>query len=147
MNEWMNEWNEVTFADTWLKLQGCKSFPNKFCDFINLLHWSVAGIVWTVYWLGYRLDGLGFKFREEQGNFLFAKTSSPSFRSTHPPIELVPEFFPRDKVAGAWYSLHGLHRYNLTFTDHHWPRYSMNLNENILLWSQCILRILRNIKL
>jgi len=71
------------------------------------------------------LEGLGFKSREGQDIFLFPKTSSPSLRSTQPPIPLVTEFFPGHKAAGAWCSHHGLHRYNLTFTGHHWPRCSM----------------------
>ena len=37
-----------------------------------------------------------------QGIFLFSKTCGPALGPTRPPIEWVPDFFPRSKMAGAY---------------------------------------------
>lgn len=48
-------------------------------------------------WLCYRLDNLGFESRQGQNILLFCKTSIPSLGPTHPLVQLLPGFFPRNK--------------------------------------------------
>jgi hypothetical protein len=64
-------------------------------------HWQI-GIAQLVPQLGYGLDGLGFKFWQEQEIFLFSKASRTN-SAVHPKPhnKWVPRFFPRGNAAKA----------------------------------------------
>jgi hypothetical protein len=62
-----------------------------------------ARVPYLLHWLGYVLDGSGFKScHQGQDIFLFSKMSRVAVGLNQPHIRWIPRFFPRVKVARAW---------------------------------------------
>ena len=52
------------------------------------------GAAYSVQWLGYMVEDLGFKSWQQQGNYIFTKTSRSPPAPTQPPTQWKPQLFP-----------------------------------------------------